>query len=79
MAHNPVSEEYSSPSQFFFYLYEKRNAGLGGLSFDEGQFSVFGYTISGREVLPQLKTGDIIKSIKLVDGLDHLVLPSSST
>lgn len=79
MAHNPISEDYSSPSQFFFYLYDKRNAGLGGLSFDEGQFSVFGYTTVGKEILPQLKTGDIIKSAKLVDGFDHLVLPSSST
>ncbi|KAJ0102316.1 hypothetical protein Patl1_04571 [Pistacia atlantica] len=42
MAHSDVSEEYSAPYQFFFYLYDKRNAGLGGLSFDEGQFSVFG-------------------------------------
>lgn len=25
MAHSDVSEEYSSPSQFFFYLYDKRN------------------------------------------------------
>ncbi|KAF5461014.1 hypothetical protein F2P56_020843 [Juglans regia] len=42
MAHSEVSEDCSSPYQFFFYLYDKRNAGLGGLSFDEGQFSVFG-------------------------------------
>ncbi|MED6126255.1 cytochrome P450 monooxygenase 37, variant 2 [Stylosanthes scabra] len=42
MAHNEVSDEYSSPYQFFFYLYDKRSAGLGGISFDEGQFSVFG-------------------------------------
>lgn len=25
MAHNEVSEEYSSPYQFFFYLYDKRS------------------------------------------------------
>lgn len=25
MAHSEVSEEYSSPNQFFFYLYDKRN------------------------------------------------------
>ncbi|KAH9308391.1 hypothetical protein KI387_036302, partial [Taxus chinensis] len=42
MAHNPILEDHSAPSNFFLYLYEKRNAGLGGLSFDEGQFSVFG-------------------------------------
>lgn len=89
MAHSLDSDEYSSNSQFFFYLYDKRNvsklatldlnipselllsfevclqilllllllifflndvqAGLGGLSFDEGQFSVFGYTTSTLE------------------------------
>ncbi|XP_024959420.1 peptidyl-prolyl cis-trans isomerase CYP37, chloroplastic [Cynara cardunculus var. scolymus] len=76
MAHDDVSEEYSSPNQFFFYLYDKSYSGLGGLSFDEGQFSVFGYTTIGRDVLPQIKTGDIVRSAKLVDGQDNLVLPS---
>ncbi|XP_060209399.1 peptidyl-prolyl cis-trans isomerase CYP37, chloroplastic isoform X3 [Lycium barbarum] len=75
MAHSDVSDENSSPSQFFFYLYDKRNSGLGGLSFDEGQFSVFGYTTIGRDTLPQIKTGDIIRSAKLVEGQDRLVLP----
>lgn len=32
----------SSPGGFFFFLYDRRTSGLGGLSFDEGQFSVFG-------------------------------------
>lgn len=78
MAHSEVSEEYSSPNQFFFYLYDKRNAGLGGLSFDEGQFSVFGYTIVGRDILPQIKSGDVIRSAKLVEGQDRLILPSET-
>ncbi|KAK8589081.1 hypothetical protein V6N12_023487 [Hibiscus sabdariffa] len=78
MAHSDVSEEYSSPYQFFFYLYDKRNSGLGGVSFDEGQFSVFGYTTAGREILPQIRTGDVIKSAKLVEGQDRLVLPNES-
>ncbi|XP_039029613.1 peptidyl-prolyl cis-trans isomerase CYP37, chloroplastic-like isoform X2 [Hibiscus syriacus] len=78
MAHSDVSEEYSSPYQFFFYLYDKRNSGLGGISFDEGQFSVFGYTTAGREILPQIRTGDVIKSAKLVEGRDRLVLPNES-
>ncbi|XP_026452575.1 peptidyl-prolyl cis-trans isomerase CYP37, chloroplastic-like, partial [Papaver somniferum] len=76
MAHSDISEEDSSPFQFFFYLYDKRNAGLGGLSFDEGQFSVLGYTTVGRDVLPQIKTGDIIRSAKLVEGQDRLILPT---
>ncbi|GAB2277890.1 cytochrome P450 monooxygenase 37 [Dionaea muscipula] len=74
MAHSEVSEEFSSPNQFFFYLYDKRNAGLGGISFDEGQFSVFGYTTIGKDVLAQIKTGDVIKSAKLIDGRDRLIL-----
>ncbi|XP_043689482.1 peptidyl-prolyl cis-trans isomerase CYP37, chloroplastic [Telopea speciosissima] len=78
MAHSEVSEEYSSPHQFFFYLYDKRNAGLGGLSFDEGQFSVFGYTTVGRDVLSQIKTGDVIQSARLVEGRDRLIFPDES-
>lgn len=78
MAHSTDSEEYSSPSQFFFYLYDKRNAGLGGLSFDEGQFSVFGYATVGREVLSQIKSGDVIRSAKLVQGRDRLIVPSEN-
>ncbi|KAL9444161.1 hypothetical protein AB3S75_017359 [Citrus x aurantiifolia] len=78
MAHSEDSEEYSAPYQFFFYLYDKRNAGLGGLSFDEGQFSVFGYTTVGRDILPQIKTGDVIQSAKLMEGQDRLLLPNES-
>ncbi|KAK1284241.1 hypothetical protein QJS10_CPB21g00701 [Acorus calamus] len=78
MAHSAVTEEYSSPYQFFFYLYDKRSAGLGGLSFDEGQFSVFGYTTMGRDVLAQIKNGDIIRSAKLVQGQDRLIMPNEN-
>lgn len=28
MAHSDVSEEYSSPNQFFLFLYDKRNVSL---------------------------------------------------
>ncbi|XP_042520908.1 peptidyl-prolyl cis-trans isomerase CYP37, chloroplastic isoform X3 [Macadamia integrifolia] len=78
MAHSEVSEDSSSPYQFFFYLYDKRNAGLGGLSFDEGQFSVFGYTTLGRDILSQINTGDVIRSARLVEGRDRLILPDES-
>ncbi|KAG6547222.1 hypothetical protein Mapa_011158 [Marchantia paleacea] len=79
MAHNTAAEDFSSPSQFFFYLYDKRNAGLGGLAFDEGQFSVFGYVTKGKELLSQLKTGDIIQSAAMISGQDKLVVPNSSS
>uniref|UniRef100_A0A6N2MEH7 Uncharacterized protein n=2 Tax=Salix viminalis TaxID=40686 RepID=A0A6N2MEH7_SALVM len=72
MAHSEVSEDFSAPYQFFFYLYDKRNAGLGGLSFDEGQFSIHNHRES---LFSQIKSGDIIQSAKLVEGQDRLILP----
>lgn len=79
MAHSPTSEDFSAPSQFFFYLYDKRSAGLGGLSFDEGHFSVFGYVTNGKELLSQLRTGDVIESAKLVSGADRLIAQPANT
>ncbi len=32
-----------SSRQFFLYKFERSQAGLAGLSFDEGEFGVFGY------------------------------------
>jgi hypothetical protein len=36
------------------------------------------YVTKGKELLSQLKTGDIIKSAKLVSGLDRFVAPTES-
>lgn len=151
MAHSDVSEELSSPSQFFFYLYDKRNVSsiqyrpffpfflfilkvstwtyyrisppnfpiemlffslawevcrLRRVNFRfSGMISskmlsdicenllciqqtsdcrcsngksclmMHRYTTIGRDILPQIKTGDIIQSAKLVDGKERLFLP----
>lgn len=77
MAHSPNSDTFSHPSQFFFYLYDKRSSGLGGIAFDEGQFSVFGYVTKGQDILAQLRTGDVIQSVRLISGQDRLVVPSA--
>ena len=50
-------------------------AGLSGLAFDEGRFGVFGYITKGMELLPQLQSGDIIVSSKILSGADRLVKP----
>lgn len=73
MSHSVDSETTSHPSQFFFYLYDKKSSGLGGLSFEEGQFSVFGYVTKGRELLSQIRSGDMILSAKITSGLEHFV------
>ena len=48
MAHAPADEAplpdgYSVSDEFFVYKFSKEQAGLSGLAFDEGIFSVFGY------------------------------------
>ena len=65
----------SSASQFFIYQFDKRSAGLGGLAFEEGEFSVFGYIVQGEEegFLSQLGTGDTIVRAKVVSGGEKLV------
>ena len=65
----------SSASQFFIYQFDKRSAGLGGLAFEEGEFSVFGYVVQGEEegFLSQLGTGDTIVRAKVVSGGEKLV------
>jgi len=36
------------------------------------------YTTIGRDILPEIKTGDIVRSAKLIEGQDRLVLPKES-
>jgi cyclophilin family peptidyl-prolyl cis-trans isomerase len=50
-------------------------AGLSGLSFDEGTFGVFGYVTSGMDNVAKLQTGDVIRSAQLVAGKERLVVP----
>ena len=61
-------------TRFFVYKFDKRSAGLGGLAFEEGEFSVFGYVVNAEEegFLAQLATGDVIVKAKVVSGLDRL-------
>jgi hypothetical protein len=44
---------------YFVYQFDKRSAGLGGMAFEEGEFSVFGYLVKGEEegFLNQLQSG----------------------
>lgn len=69
------------PSSYSFShrRFDRNTGGLGGLSFDEGQFSVFGYVTSSEEVLRQLQSGDRVVSAKLVSGQDRLVTAKERT
>ncbi len=68
----PGDDPDGGSSQFFFFLFvpELTPAGLNLL---DGRYTVFGYTVEGKEVLRQLRAGDEIISAQVVDGLDNLV------
>lgn len=74
----PPSE--ASASEFFVFLYSRQQAGLGGLAFEEGEFSVFGYaTGPGAAVLlPQISQEDVIVRARVVSGKERLVVPKRS-
>lgn len=68
-------EPNSASSQFFFLLKESELTPSSANLLD-GRYSVFAYVTEGVETLEILKVGDIITSMKVVDGLENLVNPS---
>lgn len=67
---------FMSGEEFFVYKFDPSQAGLAGLSFDEGEFGVFGYVTAGmEEVVAKLGTGDRIVSARVVSGQERLVNP----
>jgi hypothetical protein len=75
MTHVPGTDSTVSGSEWFVYKFDKQQAGLAGLSFDEGTFGVFGYVTKGLDVVGGLKSGDKIVAAKVVSGLDKLFVP----
>ena len=41
-------------------------------------YYIFGYVVEGADFLRDIKEDDIIVSAKVTDGLDKLILPTSS-
>jgi len=64
-----------SATEWFMYKFDKGQSGLSGLSFDEGEFGVFGYVTEGADILNRLENGDRILSCRVVQGADKLILP----
>jgi len=75
MARQGDAEGFLSGDEWFIYKFDKQQAGLAGLSFDEGTFGVFGYVTRGMDVVEALKSGDVITRAVVVSGADKLVRP----
>ncbi|MEL6230592.1 MAG: peptidylprolyl isomerase [Cyanobacteria bacterium J06627_3] len=71
----PESEPDGGSSQFFFFLFEPELT-PAGLNLLDGRYSVFGYTVDGKEALDKMgRQGGKILSAKVIDGLDNFVAP----
>ncbi len=73
----PNDDPNGGSSQFFFLLFEPELT-PAGLNLLDGRYAVFGYVIEGEETLRQLRQGDKILSVKVVDGLENLVQPATT-
>jgi peptidylprolyl isomerase len=73
----PSNDANGGSSQFFFFKFDSELT-PPGFNLMDGRYSVFGYTVKGREVLDKLTDKDKIISAKVVDGLDNLVEPQAS-
>jgi len=71
MARNEF-EANSASSQFFFLLKESELTPSGTNVLD-GRYGVFGYITEGKDLLKEIKQGDIIDYVKVVDGLQSMV------
>jgi cyclophilin family peptidyl-prolyl cis-trans isomerase len=67
-----LGDGLSSSSEFFIFKYNRQQAGLSGLSFDEGQFSVFGYVTENQDEIRQLTDGDKVERISVLRGAELL-------
>jgi peptidylprolyl isomerase len=73
----PETDANGASSQFFFFLFEPELTPAGRNLLD-GRYAVFGYVVSGQEVLRELKQGDKVVSAKVVDGLENFVKPKTA-
>ena len=63
---HPAGEPNGGSSQFFFHLFEP-DLTPAGLNLLDGRYAVFGYVVSGQDVLAKLQQGDQLRSAQLVD------------
>ncbi len=70
----PETEPDGASSQFFFFLFEPELTPAGRNLLD-GRYAVFGYVVSGQDVLDKMTAEDSVISAKVTQGLENLVKP----
>eukprot|EP00798_Chlamydomonas_sp_ICE-L_P006267 gene6267-2895_t len=75
MGHIPGSDAFLSGEEWFIFKFDKQQAGLAGLAFDEGTFGVFGYVTQGMDVVTKLSPNDIIISGEVISDPPPFMRP----
>jgi len=73
-----LSQEFDndSGSSQVFWLLKESELTPSNANILDGRYTVFGYVTENQDLLADLKVGDVIESIRVVNGLDNLVNPS---
>lgn len=70
----PSTNPNGGSSQFFFFKFDNELT-PPGFNLMDGQYSVFGYLVKGKEVLEEITDKDKIISAAVVDGSQNLIQP----
>ena len=70
----PSTNPNGGSSQFFFFKFDNELT-PPGFNLMDGQYSIFGYLVKGKEVLGEITDQDKIISASVVDGLQNLIQP----
>jgi peptidylprolyl isomerase len=70
----PSTDPNGGSSQFFLFKFDNELT-PPGFNLMDGQYSVFGYVVEGRDVLEEITDRDKIIAAKVVKGLENLVQP----
>ncbi|GBG83493.1 hypothetical protein CBR_g37206 [Chara braunii] len=73
-------EEFSndSGSSQVFWLLKESELTPTGANILDGRYAVFGYVTENETLLADLKVGDVLESVRVVQGLENLQTPSST-
>ncbi|GAB5372257.1 hypothetical protein AAMO2058_001649400 [Amorphochlora amoebiformis] len=69
-----VDDPNSADTQFFWLLKEN-DLTPSGTNVLDGRFSVFGYVVENAAALRDLKVGDVIESVRILDGMKNFEDP----
>ena len=64
----------TASSKFWFLRWDQALVSPGRNTLD-GSHSCFGYVVENQDILKQVSNGDMIESMKVVEGIDKLYLP----